>query len=349
MNRDASNDNAATELSRQQMSVVTQLVRAVSSMRTIDELLQWLAYAIARGFNISVTQCWLNAINPMGQRTVQLRAMHQNALLQEQIVVNEQVVFLAQQVINEQRNFQTQLVTNLFPSYQAILLRRHNLNYCAGCFLNTNTYLPVNTFQQERFPVVLVLAMLLFTQQSPDFELVPTVGSILNQAIGLAVNQRLVLPITLPEMPSFAPPTPLPPTPSYMTPPITSGPPISSMPPLRSAAPMSSTSPVSPTPLPLRQEVLPPFTELIPRRKQDANVLLTSNPFASAPAIRDKQARRLHAAIDGRSNVAMLSNITGMAPGDVSIALKKLLLENRIELYASNGQLVDASLFLNNG
>lgn len=76
--------------------------------------------------------------------------------------------------------------------------------------------------------------------------------------------------------------------------------------------------------------------------------MLSDNPFASSAVISDKQARRLHAAIDGRMNVANLCEATGMDIKEVYAALQTLLTLRRVEIYEPNGRLVNASLFLNN-
>ena len=95
-------------------------------------------------------------------------------------------------------------------------------------------------------------------------------------------------------------------------------------------------------------EPLPVLAELIPRGKTDSHQMLSDNPFASSAVISDKQARRLHAAIDGRMNVANLCEATGMDIKEVYAALQTLLTLRRVEIYEPNGRLVNASLFLNN-
>ncbi len=92
------------------------------------------------------------------------------------------------------------------------------------------------------------------------------------------------------------------------------------------------------------QEVL---LQLIPQRKQDSDLLLERNPFAS-PIVSDKRARRLHAAINGRTNVANLCKMTGMDTKTVCVALRVLVTHNLIALYTLEGRQVDASLILNN-
>ncbi len=282
-------------------------------MSHIDEVFQWLAYAMVKRFNVQLIQFWTYSISRTGQRSVQLRMMvPQDPSLPEQIVVNDQIVLIAQRIVYEQQSIQPQPAANIFTHYQALLLQRHGLNYCAGNSFTANVLLPPRSnTSHEMLPSPLVMAILLFFRQSPHLDLVSTVGSVLEQAVILAGNRGLLLPATnVP--PSFASPIP---------PPLV----------------MQATLP---------QQVLPPLTELIPRRKQDANFLLTSSPFASSAVISDKQARRLHAAIDGHTNVSGLCNSTGMSIDTVYTALQTLLTQDRIEIYGPSGRIVDSSLFL---
>jgi hypothetical protein len=86
------------------------------------------------------------------------------------------------------------------------------------------------------------------------------------------------------------------------------------------------------------------LTELIPRRKQDTDTLLLSNPLSGTTIIADKRARRLYTAINGRANVAALCKSVSMDIKEVYIALHILLKDNRIEIYEPGGQPFDISL-----
>lgn len=100
--------------------------------------------------------------------------------------------------------------------------------------------------------------------------------------------------------------------------------------------------------LPTPETILSPqevLLQLIPHRKQDADLLLERNPFA-APIISDKKARRLHAVVNGHTNVAHLCKVTGMDTKTVFVALRVLLAQNLIALYTQDGRQVDVSLLL---
>lgn len=92
------------------------------------------------------------------------------------------------------------------------------------------------------------------------------------------------------------------------------------------------------------QRTPPTLSKLVPRRVVEEDMLLTSNPFARASLIRDTQARRLYAAIDGKKTVIDLASVIGLETEDVRSALRILLQEHCIEIYTSTGQVVEHPL-----
>ena len=70
----------------------------------------------------------------------------------------------------------------------------------------------------------------------------------------------------------------------------------------------------------------------------------TSNPFALSPAIEDRQARQLYAAIDGRRTLAELAAMIGLEDKAVTRPLRLLLKERCIQMYDAAGQLVEDAL-----
>ncbi len=96
------------------------------------------------------------------------------------------------------------------------------------------------------------------------------------------------------------------------------------------------------------QEAAPALPDLVLRRKQDANLMLSSNPFSRTVSIADKQAHRLYEAIDGRLTLNQLVGRTGMALPEVQKALKELLRLQCIEVYTTEGQPVDVHTLFNN-
>jgi len=137
------------------------------------------------------------------------------------------------------------------------------------------------------------------------FDLVAVMGSLLDQAAALAEHRGLLIAY------------------EAITPPL-----LQFSPPL--VQPKKATSATD---------------QLIPHRRRDANFMVSNNPFANKDAISDKHARRIHLAIDGRASIAALSAATGMSMKDTYEALRKLLQQNRIELYAPDGQPVNDPFF----
>jgi hypothetical protein len=330
MNMDGAGGNTLSrDMNRLQMTLVTQLYQAVATMNHIDELFQWLAYAIVQRFNIQLVQFWANQTNPAGRLTVQLRTLvSQDPSLPEQAVANDHIAYITQRVTSERRSYKPQSVETVFAPYQAALLKRYGMNYCGVCFASGNVLLPPseNILSYEKSPTHLAMTALLFVRYTPHPDIVPTIGVVLEKAISIAENHGLLLPIV--QNTGF-----------------------SSSPNIGFSSSPNISLPVTPnislpvTPQPVQQEFAVPLEKLIPRRKQDADLMLSNNPFTSATVISDKNARRLHAAIDGHSNITDLCNITKMNMRDIYVALHKLLDQQRIELCDPDGRPVDLPAF----
>ena len=305
MSRDGNDDKfSANDISGSQMALVAQLARSVATMHHVDELFQWLAYAMVQHFNLQMIQFWTNQISNTGGLAVQLRTVvRRDSTLPEQVIVNDQMAYIAQRVTSERRSYQPQLTETLFPPYQATLLKRYGLNYCGICFTRNSLLLPPpeSIFSNERSPVPLAMTSLFFVRQFPHSDTISTFSLILEQAMIMAGNRNLLLPMNTPPPPSAA-------------------------------------VELQATPPPLPRETVFPLEQLIPQRRQDADLLLTDNPFARTAIISDKKARRLHAAIDGHTNVAALCHATGMNIKEVYVALQMLLSQHRIDLYKPDGQ-----------
>jgi chemotaxis family two-component system response regulator PixH len=94
--------------------------------------------------------------------------------------------------------------------------------------------------------------------------------------------------------------------------------------------------------IPVSQKPEPPaLSELIPRRVLNRDAMQTSNPFADTPVIKDRQARRLLDAIDGKRTVARLVTLMNLEPKEVARALRVLREAGSIEIYDSTGQRVE--------
>jgi hypothetical protein len=309
--------SSSSYVDRQTMKVVAQLLKAVPTMHHVDEIFQWLAYTIVQQFGIQVVQVWANQVDYTGQMTIQLLTMaRQDSTVLEQVVVNEDVAQVAQRIVGERSMHIFRSVESQFSSYRARMLQRYGLHYYAGCQIHQNagqlamrnatTFTPASSF--------LAIAVLLFVKQAPHTDLLSTISFIMNQAVAIAEKRGLLLPPSAAAMTART-------TGDILTP--------------------------TPTPRPTSQQGSPVLEQLVPRRKDEGDFMLSSNPFTSSSAvIKDKTARRLYMAIDGRMNVEALCESTGMSMKEVYAALQTLLSQRRIEMHEANGRLIDTKLFL---
>jgi hypothetical protein len=309
--------SASTYVDRQTMKVVPQLLKTVPAMHHVDEMFQWLIYTIVQQFGVQVVQVWVDQFDYAGQMTIQLLTMaRQDATVLEQVVVNEDVAQAAQRIVSERNIHMFRSVDSQFSPYRARMLRRYGLNYYAGCPVHQNAGQPStqpstrNATPFTQAPTFLAIAVLLFLKQTPQSDLLSAISFLMDQAVVIAEKRGLLLP------PSTAPTTTT--GDIYMS-----------------------------TPRPISQPEVPVLEKLIPRRKDEGDFMLSSNPFTnSTVVIKDKSARRLYTAIDGRMNVEALCESTGMSMKETYVALQTLLSQKRIEMHEANGRLVDTKLFL---
>lgn len=301
-----------------QTILLPQIERAMASMHHIDELFQWLSYLLVQYFNVPLLLIWTNRANQYGQLVAQLRTIaRQDQTFPEQIIVNDQMQQLAQQLIAKRLSYQPQPLDTLFSHYQTILLKRYGLHYWSACFTSKNALLPARgeIFERDTTPAFLTMMTLIFFRQMPMANIIQPMSFVLEKVMDSALVSGLLLPVSEP------------------------------------VTPFPSLTPVTPFPF---SEHIPPVPErrlqlsqLIPTQKQDANLMLSDNPFTQAAAITDKKARRLHAAINGQDSMAALGTATGMSPQEIKVALRFLWDQGRIEVHGPDGQTVDLLQFLN--
>jgi hypothetical protein len=277
-------------------------------MHRPEEMFQWLASVVAQRFDISIVQLWTCESGWPDHPSAQLQAMACQDSSQPAYVVSEKVAMTVEHISRGQYNPPPQPIEQVFPHYLALLLKRYGLSYCAWCLIDRAVrFAPVEfALPHERTSSGLTFIALLFLGTYPRQDFISTISLILEQAIAVAENHGLLLPIA-----------------------ASSG--------------CSLLAQVSPT-----QEPLSGLPGLIPRLKQDASLLLSSNPFASPATISNKQAHRLYEAIDSRKTLAELCSSTGMTLQEVYTALQTLLTLHCIEIYTPEGWPVDAALFFRN-
>jgi len=292
------------------LTIVTQLLQAVEAMHRPEEMFQWLAYAIVQRFDVSILQFWTRESARSGQPSAQLRALAYKDRSLPVNMISEKMTTAIEQIPKERPTFPPQLVEQVFPPFQASLLKRYSLNYCSYCLIDRNTirFAPAEyALSHENVSTGLTFIAFLLLRTFPPQDLISNISIILEQAIGIAEKHQLLLPVSASSGPLSLPDRPLP------------------------AQKL------------LPQEPQPGLLGLIPRLKRDEGLLVSSNPFASSVAISDDHARRLYTAIDGHKTVDELRS-TGMTRQEVVAALQILMNLHYVEIYTPEGHAVDAGL-----
>lgn len=328
MNPDGtSNTPPFKDLSKEQMELTKQLMQVVAKVRHIDELLQWVANAFVEHFDIQLLQFWTNQANPDGRLAPLLRMVaHRDASIPEQVAANTQMAPLVQYVMNARRSYRAQTIESLVPTYQTMLLRRYGLYNCGACFISKNVYLPPleRMFSYDQLPTPLTMVALFFVRHASQIELLAAISMTLEQVLTLAENRGLLTNTDYGagmQMPGYGANI--------------------QMPGFGLNVQQLPVTPQVPVP-----ESIFPLEQLVPRRKQNADLMLSSNPFVGKVTITDKNARRLQGAIDGSTNVAGLCSNTGMSMKEVHIALQLLLSQQYIEIYDPDGHPVKKFPFI---
>lgn len=290
------------------LTIFTQLKQAIETMHEPEELFQWLALVIMQRFDVPIVQLWAFENHVPGQTSTQLLATASQNPTQPLQVINEKVAITVGQISGVQHISYPQQVELVFQSYVGSLLKRYGLSYCAYCVIDRNMSSKSNANA--------------YSQQSNLAGFTCTALLFLRQnvdpdlisTISVMLEQALVIAenhhLFSPDLtnPNFSPPT-------------------------QEVA---------------TQDIPPALPDLIPRRKQDGGLMLSSNPFSNAVAISDKQALRFYEAIDSRRSVAELCRSTGMSLKEAQQSLQNLLRLQQIEIYTPDGWPVDSTLLFNN-
>lgn len=290
------------------LTIFTQLKQAIESMYQPEELFQWLASEIVQRFDVSIVQLWSSENRLPGQSSAQLLAMASQNPAQPLHVLDEKIAITVGQIPRDHHISYPQPVEQVFPGYVSSLLNRYGLSYCAFCVIDriTHSFPTGNAYSQQSAPAGFICTALLFLKQNVDQDLIATISVVLEQALVIAENHHLFVPVAAN---SYY----LPPTQEIIT-----------------------------------QDIPPALPDLVPRRKQDRGLMLSSNPFAKPVAISDKQALRFYEAIDSRKTVAELCRIVGMNFQEAQFCLQTLLRLQQIEIFTLDGWPVDSTLLFNN-
>ena len=290
------------------LTIFTQLKQAIETMHQPEELFEWLASVIIQRFDVSIVQLWSFENRLPGQSSTQLLAIASQNPAQPLHVINEKVAITVGQISGGQRISNLQPVEQVFPNYVASLLKRFGLGYCAYCVIDRNA---------PSIP-----GGNAYLQQSAPAGFICTALLFLRQnvdrdlvsTISVMLEQALIIAenhrLFLPAV--------------------------------------ANSSYSLPAQEIIAQEIPPALPDLVPRRKQDGGLMLSSNPFVNPVAITDKQALRFYEAIDSRKTVAELCSSRGINLKEAQQCLQTLLRSQQIEIYTLDGWPVDSTLLFNN-
>ena len=328
----ARSENSPFEDSEQQ-NLIMQVPLAMRTMQNLDELFPWLASTLVLRFGVSLAQFWTLPSQATDSNAARLLASEaQDPSVPERVVANEEVRGLVERCFAKRQTPIFFQLEQAFSSYQAIRLNRYGFHYGGCAFLESA--MPLVRLKagssSDEAPAPFAVTAFLFLWQLPDQNLWTTIYLALERGLRLAAERGLAFSSEAYPVPS-APPRTQPTSMAH----------ASNTTPLRA----HSQPVVHVSPPPLQPESLPPLELLIPHRKQDPDLLLATNPFTSAAAITDSRARRLYAAINGRTTVSQLCSSTTMPLSEAHAALQMLLKQQYIEIHDQSGQTVSASLF----
>ncbi len=291
------------------LTIFTQLKQAIETMQQPDELFRWLTSVIIQRFNIPIVQLWsFENRMPGYPPSTQLLSMASQNPSQFLQAINEKLALTVGQISIAQRVAYPQPVEQLFPSYVASLLKRYSLVYCAYCVVDRTRTSNPNINLYQQQS-----SMAGFTCTALLF-LKQNVDQDLITTINVLLEQALIIAENC-----------------HLFTPV--------------AANSNYLPPVQETFAP---QIPPALPELVPRRKQDGGLMLSSNPFAHPSGISDKQAQRLYDAIDGHRTVAELCRIIGMNLAEAQRSLQALMIAQQIEMYTMDGWPVDNALLFSN-
>ena len=177
--------------------IFRQLQQAIEAMHRPEEVLQWLASLIVQRFDVAVVQFWTCESRLQGQPSAQLRAMAGQNASQPAYLTGDKVAMTVEQIARGQHSAAVQPVEQMFPFYLASLLQRYGLSYCAYSLVDRKVRFASGEYAlSQDTSAGLIFVPLLLLRRYPDQSLIPTVGTILEQALVLAEKHGLLSPVS---------------------------------------------------------------------------------------------------------------------------------------------------------
>src|SRR5690348_1744768 len=189
------------------LAVFTQLRQAIEAMHSPEEMFRWLSSMIMQRFDVPIVQLWTCENGWTGQPSARMLAMASLNPSQPLQVVSEKAAEAVERIAKVQRITSPVPVERIFPAYLASLLKRYGLGICLYCINNKNVSIAPegNVPLQGRASTGLTFVVLLLLQQYSQQDLASAITIILEQALAIAENRRLLLPVTASVDPITAP------------------------------------------------------------------------------------------------------------------------------------------------
>ncbi len=198
-----------SERNDQQQVILTHLLRVVATMRHTDELFSWLSQVLVQQFPLQAVQFWATQANREGLPLLELRGMAcRDISFPQAILSSPPVVAAAERTLQWELPPTLQAVDAAFPQPITILFKRRHLNYYTHAFLHGNVLLPPRNTEyfNEKIPTPLKMVILFFLQQPPVQDFLPSINSLFQPMLSIAIDHSLLLPNTTPAMSYLSPP-----------------------------------------------------------------------------------------------------------------------------------------------
>ena len=167
-------------------AVLAQMRQGLDDMHHIDELFTRVAHALVQSSGVAAVQFWVLEGGTQSQQLSLRVSAFGGAALPRKLLVNTYVAQVAEGLCRARRSTTLWAVRELFSPHHALLLARHGVNYCSGYFLASTVPAPLERCLGT--PVAL-----LFLRHFPRQQVLTFVERLVQQALPLAIEGRLVL------------------------------------------------------------------------------------------------------------------------------------------------------------
>lgn len=177
------------------LTILAQLLQVMERMEHIDDVFLWLTNQMVPQLSIDSLQIWTTQVTQSQQIFQTLRATSlYDKTIPQHVVINSSAEEAAYTIARKQQNIPARTIDDIFSFHHANLLKRYGLYYYAGCFLSSNTTIPLPKNQKMIVPakVPTTIVTLVFLKKPDSQHLVPTINLLLEQALLIAESHGLL-------------------------------------------------------------------------------------------------------------------------------------------------------------